>query len=119
LCYFSTELLLELLWKLPLLWDPPDLGESIEAHGALGVLGWFLSAFAKSLIEFVANILLLALGFSFLSIGALALLKIHGLGIRDPVPSLNLFWELAFFAYGIWWMQTHERLVEIKRRIKD
>jgi hypothetical protein len=119
MCYFSTEALLEILWKLPLYLNVPDLDEAIGARGALGFLGWFLLGFAKFWIEILANILLLALGFSFLSIGALALLKIHGLGIRDPAPSLNLFWELAFFAYGIWWMQTRERLVEIKRRIQD
>jgi hypothetical protein len=39
----------------------------------------------------------------FLSFGLLALAKLTG--HDDPVPALNLFWELAFFSYGVFLMQ--------------
>jgi hypothetical protein len=43
------------------------------------------------------TLLLLWVGLSFLSFGALALFKIDG---YDPVPSLNVFWELGCASYG-------------------
>jgi hypothetical protein len=42
---------------------------------------------------------------AFISMGTLALCKSSALQsavLYDPVPSLNLFWELGFVTYGLW-----------------
>jgi hypothetical protein len=40
--------------------------------------------------------------------GGLALCKIPALqnfAVHDPLPSLNVFWEIGFFTFGLTWLQ--------------
>jgi hypothetical protein len=68
-----------------------ELETGIEESGFNGSVSW------GNLIPLTAC--------AFIAMGALALCKIPALQsavLYDPVPSLNLSWELGFFTYGLW-----------------
>jgi hypothetical protein len=70
----------------------------------------FMNASA-SWINWLGTALLLSFGIGFISMGSLALCKIpllHSMAIQDPLPSLNLLWEIGLFIYGVWWLQLYE-----------
>lgn len=78
----------------------------------LWVLLWIgLFLIDYSWLDWLRPLLLPGASIAFISMGTLALCKIpalQGFGIRDPVPQLQLFWELGFFTYGLWCGQVSE-----------
>jgi hypothetical protein len=120
----------------PLFTLPPDKGPtSVLGKAAIGgILGaiayvvpieviWrFLytlvtsrSRVLRDLSEPLALLVLLGCGLACLGMGALALCKFSGLEsvkVGDPLPSVNFFWELVLFAYGLRLLQTYERWTE-------
>ena len=85
---------------------------------AYGISLFFLVLMLRGLmtaswINWFGTLLLLSIGIAFISMGALALCKVpllHSMAIQDPLPSLNVFWEIGFFLYGLWWLQLYKVL---------
>jgi hypothetical protein len=111
---------------LPLPLDPSSASPVLTVLITAGITGVFAAAYGIFLFFFVlmlralmthawinwlGTVLLLSIGIGFISMGALALCKVpllHTMAIQDPLPSLNLFWEIGFFLYGVWWLQLYE-----------
>lgn len=99
-------------------WVPPWSFDLFE-DGSAGLIGLIRSAAIRRVLRVLIGVALLLLNafapflplflaVSLISIGALALCKLPEIGVRDPLPSVNLFWELGCFAYGLWWLEIHE-----------
>ena len=68
-----------------------------------------------SWVEWLGPVLLPASGLIFISMGALALCKIPTLqtfAVHDPLPSLNVFWEVGLFTFGLWCIQLEDNSSE-------
>ncbi len=111
---------------LPLPLDRSSTSPVLPVLITAGITGIFSAAYGIALfffalilraymtppwISWLGTVLLLSIGIGFVSMGALGLCKIpllHTMAIQDPLPSLNLFWEIGFFLYGLWWLQLYE-----------
>ncbi len=71
-----------------------------------------LAVNGHSWAEWLEPILLPFVGSAFLTMGALGLCKIpalHAFGVQDPLPSLNIFWEVGSLTSGLWCMQIAQQ----------
>src|SRR4029077_6195080 len=116
-CPFACSILPESVWGRAACWGviwgafcflSIEVGRESPSKLFLFEVGEF--KVGKALADLLVRVLFPAFAFACFSIGALALCKIPSLQTVDPLPSLNLFWELGFFMYGLWCFQNQGRL---------
>ena len=118
--WLTSAVVLVFKWLFRVNGDVPPLSILIGAGlwgliwaGICSAFLWFLWAAGLLVIghtwaEWLRPVLLPTTGLFFMSMGTLAICKIpalHVLAVNDPVPSLNLLWELGLFTFGLWCMQ--------------